>query len=130
MKLTMQGEYAIRAMLELASEYGNGLISAKELASRQEIPPVFLTKILSTLTKAGLIVSQRGSQGGIRLAKEPSSITVQTVIEAVEGPFRLNMCLGETGTCGRKPECKVHKMWYRAQDAMLKELSITLDQVI
>jgi len=130
MKLTMQGEYAVRAMLELAKQYGNGLISAKELALRQDIPAVFLTKILSTLTKAGLIISQRGSQGGIRLAKEPSGITIKSVIEAVEGPFKLNMCLGEPGECDRKPTCKVHRMWHRAQEAMLKELGITLDKLI
>jgi Rrf2 family protein len=130
MKLTMQGEYAIRAMLELTIQHGKGLISAKELASRQDIPPVFLTKILSTLTKAGLITSHRGSQGGIKLAKEPSKITIKSVIEAVEGPFTLNICLGEAGVCGRKPQCKVHTMWYRAQEAMLKELGVTLDKLI
>lgn len=130
MKLTMQGEYAIRAMLGLASHHGRGLISAKELASHQDIPLVFLTKILSTLTKAGLIVSQRGAQGGIRLAKEPSTITMRSIIEAVEGPFKLNMCLGEPGECDRKPACKVHKVWHRAQKALLKELNVTLDALV
>ncbi|MDI6715576.1 MAG: Rrf2 family transcriptional regulator [Actinomycetota bacterium] len=131
MKLTMQGEYAIRAMLELAREYSNGkLISAKELAARQDIPPAFLTKTLSMLAKAGLIVNQRGSRGGIRLAEEPSRITIQEVVEAIEGPFKINMCLGATGACDRKPGCKVHRVWHRAQEAMLKELSVTLDKVI
>lgn len=130
MKLTMQGEYAIRAMLELARTYGQGLISAKELAARQEIPPVFLTKILSVLTKAGLIISHRGSRGGIALAKDPSEITIQAIIEAIEGPLRLNLCLGTGGMCGRQPTCKVHQVWCRAQEAMSKELGITLDKVI
>ena len=131
MRLTMQGEYAIRAMLELAREYPSGkLISAKDLAARQEIPPVFLTKTLGVLAKAGLIVNQRGSRGGIRLTKEPPGITIQEVVEAIEGPFKLNMCLGDTGACDRKPGCKVHWVWQRAQDALLKELSITLDRLI
>jgi len=130
MKLTMQGEYAIRAMLELASQYQKGLISAKALAVRQDVPQVFLTKILSTLTKTGLVVSQRGSHGGIKLAKQPSKITMREVIEAVEGPFRLNMCLGEPGECDRKPKCKVHKVWQRAQDSLLEELNVTLDKLI
>ncbi|MCL6471416.1 MAG: Rrf2 family transcriptional regulator [Firmicutes bacterium] len=131
MKLTMQGEYAIRAMLELAREYPSGkLIPAKELALRQDIPPVFLTKTLSLLAKAGLIINHRGSRGGIRLAKDASKITIKDVVEAIEGPFRLNMCLGVAGACDRKPGCKVHRVWHRAQEAMLKELSVTLDKVI
>lgn len=130
MKLTMQGEYAIRAMLELANQYGEGLISAKKLAVRQDIPQVFLTKILSTLTKSGLVISQRGSHGGIRLAKEPSKVTMKEIVEAVEGPFKLNMCLGEPGECDRKPKCKVHKVWQQAQNSLLKELNITLDKLI
>lgn len=131
MKLTMQGEYAIRAMLELSREYPSGkLISAKELASRQDIPPVFLTKIVSVLARAGLIVNQRGSRGGIRLVKYPSEIAIRDIVEAIEGPFKLNMCLGVTGACDRKPGCKVHRVWHRAQEAMLKELSVTLDKVI
>jgi len=126
----MQGEYAVRAMLELTKEYGSGLISTKELAALQEIPPVFLTKILSTLTKAGLIVSHRGAHGGIGLAKAPHSISLRQVIEAVEGPFRLNVCLGEPGDCGRTVTCKVHQVWHRAQNALLDELDVALDQLI
>ncbi|MBI4733918.1 MAG: Rrf2 family transcriptional regulator [Rubrobacteridae bacterium] len=129
MKLTMQGEYAIRAMVELAREHGSGLISARELAERQEIPPVFLTKILLILAKSGLIVSLRGSHGGIRLAKEPSAISIREVIEAVEGPLRLNSCIGDGGPCGRTPECKVHKIWNKAQSSMLRELNISLSEL-
>lgn len=130
MKLTRQGEYAIRASLELAKHYEVGLITAREIAANQEIPSVFLTKILSSLTKSGLVISQRGNHGGIRLSKTPSRITIKEVIEAVEGPFTLNACLGEAGQCGRKPECKVHQMWQRAQIALFKELEVTLDKLI
>ncbi|MDI6717066.1 MAG: Rrf2 family transcriptional regulator [Actinomycetota bacterium] len=130
MRLTMQGEYAVRAMLELAGQYGKGLISAKELASCQDIPPVFLTKILSSLAKNGLIVSHRGSRGGIELAKHPSSITLRAVIEAIEGPFKLNICLGEPGSYERRPTCKVHRVWHRAQDVLLKELDVTLNELV
>jgi Rrf2 family iron-sulfur cluster assembly transcriptional regulator len=129
-KLTRQGEYAIRATLELARNYGRGLLSAKEVASKQEIPLMFLPKILSTLTKNGLIVSQRGAGGGIRLSRPAAEITVREVIEAIEGPFALNACLGEAGFCGRKPACKVHQMWLRAQQALFLELAITLDKLI
>lgn len=130
MRLTMQGEYAIRAMLELARQHDKGLTSAKELASIQDIPQVFLTKILSTLTKSGLVISHRGSRGGIELAKKPSEITLRAIIESIEGPLQLNLCLGEAGLCSRMGTCKVHEVWCRAQEAMARELSITLDELI
>ena len=130
MRLTMQGEYAIRAMLELARRYDDGLMSAKELAAHQDIPSVFLTKILATLTKAGLVLSQRGSRGGIKLARQPSEISLQEIIEAIEGPLALNLCLQGEGACDRKPGCKAHDVWCRVQDAMRRELGITLDELI
>lgn len=128
--LTRQGEYAIRCMLELARNYGRERLATKEVAAKQEIPLMFLTKILGILIKSGLVVSQRGSHGGISLAKPPSEITLSEIVEAIEGPFALNACLGEAGQCGRKPYCKVHQVWHRAQRALLKELEITIDQLI
>jgi Rrf2 family protein len=130
MKLTMQGEYAIRAMVELAREHGKGLISAKKLAERQDIPLVFLTKILLILTKSGLLVSMRGSHGGIRLAKDPSEISILNIVEAIEGPIRLNICIGNAGVCGHTPACKVHNIWNNVQDSMVRELDVRLTELI
>lgn len=117
-------------MLELAKNYGKERLSTKAVAAKQEIPPVFLTKILKILIKGGLVVSQRGPSGGIMLAKPPSEITLREVVEIVEGPFALNICLSEAGQCTRKPHCKVHQVWYKAQDAMLKELDVPLDKLL
>jgi Rrf2 family protein len=130
MKLTMQGEYAIRAMIELARENGASLIPAKKLAELQDIPPVFLTKILLILTKAGLLISVRGSHGGIRLAKNPSEITILDIVEAIEGPIRLNMCIGNAGPCDHRPACKVHGIWNNVQAAMVRELSVSLSELV
>lgn len=100
------------------------------MAFEQDIPPVFLTKILNILIKNGIVISQRGVSGGIMLAKHPSEITLKEIIEIIEGTFALNACLGEVGQCGRKPQCKVHQVWCRAQSALLKELEITLDKLL
>ncbi len=129
-RLTRHGEYAVRCVLELARSYGVAQATTKEVASKQEIPPPFLSKILGRLIIAGLVTSQRGASGGITLAKPPHRISLREVIEAVEGPFALNECLGEAGACSRKPHCKVHPVWIRAQQALLRELEITLDQLI
>lgn len=116
--------------MELAKNYGKECLSTKVVAVKQDIPLVFLTKILNILIKGGLVVSRRGSSGGIMLAKHPSEITLREVVEIMEGPFALNACLSEAGQCARKPHCKVHQVWYRAQDAMLKELDVTLDNLL
>lgn len=128
-RLTRQGEYAVRCVLELARNYGKRL-STKDVAIRQEIPAMFLTKILGRLISSGLVTSQRGPGGGIMLAKPPDAITLREVIESIEGPFALNECLGEAGQCGRKEHCKVHQVWWRAQQALLRELDVTLDRLI
>lgn len=64
------------------------------------------------------------------LAKTPQEITLRDVIECVEGPFALNECLGEAGKCTRKPHCKVHQIWVKAQQVLLQELEVTLDNLI
>ncbi|HPU01369.1 MAG TPA: Rrf2 family transcriptional regulator [Bacillota bacterium] len=129
-RLTRHGEYAIRCALELARHYGAAQVTTKEVASKQEIPIYFLSKILGRLIIAGLVVSQRGAAGGISLARPPHKISLREVIEAVEGPLALNKCLAEPGACSREAQCKVHPVWVRAQEALLRELEITLDQLI
>ena len=96
----------------------------------QEIPPYFLSKILPRLIIAGLVESKRGTSGGITLARPPHQISLREVIEAVEGPLALNACLAAASTCNRETNCKVHPVWVRAQEALLKELEITLDKLV
>jgi Rrf2 family protein len=117
-------------VLELARNHSNKYLTTKTVAAKQDIPPPFLTKVLSPLIKGGIITSHRGAGGGIRLAKPPEKITLKEVIEIVEGHFFLNQCLSEAGNCTRKPHCKVHQIWIRAQNALLRELDVTLDKLI
>ena len=93
LKISQKTEYALRAMLELATRSDAGLTSAREISERQRIPLRFLEQQLGSLSKAGLVESFRGAGGGCRLAKEPADITVADVVDAIEGPFYPMFCL-------------------------------------
>jgi Rrf2 family protein len=85
-KVTAKAEYAVRAMLELATSE-DGLLKGERIARRQGIPLKFLENILVDLRHADLVHAQRGAEGGYRLAREPEDITLGQVIRAVEGPL-------------------------------------------
>jgi Rrf2 family protein len=86
MRVSAKVDYGLRAMVELAAA-PPGFVTSAELASAQEIPPKFLENILLQLRHAGLVTSQRGAEGGHRLARAPEEISVADVIRALEGPI-------------------------------------------
>jgi Rrf2 family protein len=86
MRVTAKAEYAVRAVMELAAG-GGGPVKRDRIVAAQAIPPKFLENILSELRHAGLVESQRGSEGGYWLAQKPEEITVADVMRAVEGPL-------------------------------------------
>ena len=86
MKVTAKAEYAVRAMLELATADG-GLTKGEQIARSQSIPLKFLENILVDLRHADMVHAQRGAEGGYRLARGADTITVGEVIRAVEGPL-------------------------------------------
>jgi Rrf2 family protein len=85
MRLSAKGEYAIKAMLDLALHRDRGLIPIQEIATRQGIPQRYLEQVLLSLKRAGLLTSRRGSAGGYHLTRAPEEITVGAVLRAVEG---------------------------------------------
>ena len=87
MNISAKSDYAVRAMLELSAEGGTGPVTGESLANAQQIPVKFLENILVDLRRAGLVSSQRGAEGGYRLARPASRITVADVIRAVDGPL-------------------------------------------
>ncbi len=86
MRLTAKADYAVRAAVELAASEGQ-LVKADDLARRQDIPRQFLDNILLDLRRAGIVTTQRGSEGGSRLARPASSVNVADVMRAIEGPL-------------------------------------------
>ncbi len=86
MEISARAEYAIRALAELAAA-GGGALTVAELADAQEIPARFLQHILLQLRRRGLVLSQRGAEGGYRLARPAAEITLADAIRAIEGPL-------------------------------------------
>jgi len=86
MRISAKVDYAVRAAIELAVA-GERLTKAEAIARAQDIPPKFLENILGDLRQGGLVRSQRGTEGGYRLARPPEEITVADVIRVVEGPM-------------------------------------------
>ncbi|MGE5372520.1 MAG: RrF2 family transcriptional regulator [Solirubrobacterales bacterium] len=122
MQITRQTEYAIRTMLELAASPGQ-ILSTKVISERQDVPELFLKKTVQILARAGLVTTQRGTQGGVRLARSGDTITIADIVIAVEGPLALNVCLMPGHICGNLDTCVVHQIMNRAQNALSKELS-------
>ena len=92
MRISARGEYAIKAVLDLALHHDRGLIPIQEVAARQGIPQRYLEQVLLALRRAGVLASKRGSSGGYHLTKPPEEITVGAVLRAVEGraaPFEV-----------------------------------------
>ena len=87
MRVSAKSDYALRALIELATREDGEPVSAEELGRLQEIPHGFLQAILADMRRAGIVVSQRGQSGGWRLATKPAAVTVADVIRAVDGPL-------------------------------------------
>lgn len=123
MQITRQTEYAVRTLLELAAAEPGTFVAAKVISEKQDIPEVFLKKTIQLLARAGLVATQRGTQGGVRLAQPADRVTLADVLTAVEGPLALNPCLAEGYDCPNQASCPVRRIIARAQAAMVRELS-------
>ncbi|MFE9934075.1 RrF2 family transcriptional regulator [Streptomyces sp. NPDC005533] len=87
MRISARADYAVRAALQLAASQDDGPVKAEAIAEAQDIPHKFLEGILNDMRRGGLVLSQRGGNGGYRLAKPARSISIADVIRVVDGPL-------------------------------------------
>ena len=123
MQLTRAADYAVRVMIHLASQPDGRVVSKTLLAKAAEAPESFLSKILQSLSRAGLIQARRGVVGGFYLLPRGAQASLLDVVEAMDGPLALNVCLTSGVSCQRQHECAAHKVWVRAQSAMSSVLA-------
>lgn len=123
MQVTRAADYGIRVMIHMATLPDHERALLPKLARATGAPQSFLSKVLQALCRAGLIVSRRGQTGGFEMLPAGRKATLRSVIEAVEGPISLNLCLVSGATCKRKSFCPAHSVWANAQEAMLGVLS-------
>jgi len=125
MEISRRTDYGVRVILDLAQLPQNEIASTQEIAGRQTIPAPFLAKIISQLSMSGLVDTHRGAGGGVSLALPPAEISLLQVVEALDGPVRLNRCLIQPGSCPRDEFCPVHPIWVQAQEQLADLLSRT-----
>jgi Rrf2 family protein len=116
-------DYAIRALLCLARSGGS--MSCGPLAADCDIPRSFAHKILKSLARAGMVRSQTGRCGGFSLCKDPKTITLLEVAQAIQGPVLVRQCVLDSDACSRNKDCPVCGEWRRLQDSIATFLSRT-----
>lgn len=128
MKLSLKGEYALRALLVLSREYrdDDSVVPIQEVSKRQNIPKRFLGQILNDLRTAGIVESRRGMSGGYRLRRAPSRITLAEIIRFVEGPLSPVGCVSERFyekcSCPDESRCAVRSVMKDVRDAIVRVL--------
>ena len=125
MQVSRRVDYALRAAIHLGRQEPGRAESVAEISSNESIPKKFLEKILQDLIHAGLVVSRRGAHGGYALSREPSRISFKDVMEAVEGPIALNVCVGERNLCSVSPTCGMHHVWAEGQRRLIELFDTT-----
>ncbi|HET6372097.1 MAG TPA: Rrf2 family transcriptional regulator [Candidatus Polarisedimenticolia bacterium] len=119
-RLSREADYSLLAMTYIASRPEGELAYRRDIAAHYSIPREFLAKVLQKLSRAGLIVSSRGTQGGYRLAREASLITLADMVQAVDGPMALVVCQKEPCMCPQEPACTVQSTLNEVQREIRK----------
>jgi Rrf2 family protein len=130
MQLTRAADYAVRVMIHLAGLPSETRVSRSELSTAAECPEQFLCKVLQSLARAGLVISHRGNTGGFELQECHRKASLLDIVEAIEGPLHLNVCLNRDHGCNRQGWCPAHNVWGEAQQALQKVLrAATIDDL-
>ncbi|GAB4315868.1 MAG: Rrf2 family transcriptional regulator [Candidatus Zixiibacteriota bacterium] len=116
--LTKGCEYAIRAAVLLTHKMSDGrqYVPVREIADELEISFHFLTKLLQILTEAGIMMSFRGPNGGVALARKPSQIRVREIVVAIDGEDIFKSCVLGLPQCGNDSPCPLHREWAQRRE--------------
>jgi Rrf2 family protein len=130
MKLSTKGRYGVKAVVELAINYGGEPLSIKKISESESISENYLEQLFSSLRKADLIKSIRGAQGGYVLNKAPKDITIAELMNALEGPIEIADCV-EDGSCDNTDCCATRLLWSKIKKSIDDVLeSITLQDIV
>lgn len=123
MRVPMKVDYGVRALVELALNYGEGPVQTAEIAYRQGIPEAYLDQLMTTLHKFGFITSRRGPQGGHRLAMDPDEIKLSMVMATLDGNSSPLDCLINPDDCVFSDSCAQQEVWKAVEEAIRNVLS-------
>ena len=124
MKLSLRGEYALRALLVLGLHYTDPVVPIVTISAEQNIPRRFLEQILNDLKSAGLVQSKRGVAGGYRLAKAPNQIPLSSIVRHIEGALAPISCVSERFyekcSCPDESRCAIRSVMKEIREAVVK----------
>jgi Rrf2 family protein len=135
MKLSVRGEYALRALLVLALNHDQPVVRIQTISEQQNIPKRFLEQILNDLKSAGIVQSRRGVAGGYRLARRPEEIPLAIVVRHIEGALAPVSCVSERFyekcSCPDETRCSIRSVMKEVRDAIVKIMErITLADLV
>ena len=132
MKISTKGRYALRMMIDLASRDDENFVALKDIAKRQDISKKYLEQIIPLLNKTDFLLTNRGYQGGYKLARKPKDYTVGEILRVTEGSLSPVACLEiKPNTCERKDFCLTLPVWEGLEKVIGDYLdNITLQDII
>jgi len=123
MKLSLRGEYALRALLVLGLNYEQPVVPIQTISTQQNIPKRFLEQILHDLKSAGIVQSKRGVTGGYRLARPPDQISLASVVRHIEGALAPVSCVSERFyekcSCPDETRCAIRSVMKEVREAVV-----------
>ena len=130
--ISTRGRYALRVMIDIASNQGDGYVPMKDVAARQGLSLKYLEQIIPPLTSHGLIIGIQGKGGGYRLTKEPKQYNIGEILRLTEKDMAPVSCLAEGAPeCDRRKACKTVKLWEGLEKVTNEYLdSRTLDELL
>ena len=134
--LSQRTRYTIRALLHLADRYGEGPVQLSEIAAAQNIPPKFLTVMLSQMIREGLVASRRGREGGYWLARRPEEVSYGDLVRLTRGSLGLLPCASRLAyqkcrNCISEDKCRLHRVMLMVRDETARILDgLTLADAI
>lgn len=130
-QISRRADYAVRIMIELGLLADRERISSRDISRKTGVPKAFLHKITADLVKANLVSTYAGPAGGLMLRQPREQVNVLQILEAVEGPICLNICLLDPNECARQSICPAHDFWEILQIDISKQLkAMTLSKLV
>jgi FeS assembly SUF system regulator len=132
LRITKLTDYAVLVLSDMVRPQAGEACAARDIAERTNIPQPTVSKVLKTLARSGLVESERGKNGGYRLAREPQAINVADIVDSIEGPIAVTECSTESrGCCDLEGACPTEKNWVRINEAIRQALrGITLADMV
>lgn len=132
LKISTKGRYALRMLLDLAEHQNDGYIALKDIAARQDISKKYLEQIVPVLNRSDILITNRGYQGGYKLAKSPEKYTVGDILRLTEGSLSPVACLDRDPIeCNRSSECMTLPVWQGLKKVICDYLDgITLQDIL